>query len=210
MYRFEWNGSYLGDVTPLIKSIELEGNYYLATFTNDQQAYIFNFENSLSLIADELKPLFGLPKVGRHKCIINNKQILLCRKLGDETPFEETENFFLSELQRIFIFRWALGFTLSSTLRMRKLKSGVISIVSYQETSINYDKNNNRRSHISEAYLKKWFKNEGGVESIVKNMFTSEDFNKLRFKIDETIRAIDKEYVWWNANIIDRLSNKFS
>jgi hypothetical protein len=204
-----WNGSDIGEINHLIKSCELEGNYYLVTFIDNQQAYIFNFENSLPLIADELKPLFGLPKVGRHKCLINNKKILLCRKLGEETPFEESGNFFLTELQRIFIFRWALGFTLTSTLRMRKLKSGVVSIISYQENSINYDKNNNRRSHIPDIYLKKWFKNED-VENVVKTIFTYEDFNRLRFKIDETIRNIDKEYVWWNSNIMERLGNKFS
>lgn len=205
-YNLSWDGTYLGDVTILVKTIELETNFVLVTFTNNEQAYMFKFENNIPLIADELKPLFGLVKVGRNSATINNNKVILCRKIGTEFNYGEKDQTILSNLQRIYIFRWTLGFVITSQLRKRVLNNGISFILSYSEVSINYDKNNNRRSHIPDKYL---YLFPDGVDSVVKNMFTKDDFSMLRFKIENTIRRIDQKYVWWTNDIIERMSNKF-
>jgi hypothetical protein len=205
---FKWDGTDIGDVSSHITNIEMEQNYVIINFKNNEKAYAFKFDNNIPLVTDELKILFGLPKVGRHKCIINDKKIILCRKICAENTLQENDKFNDNELQRIYVFRWALGLTLSSSLRIRKFDNGINSLLSYQEISIDYDNNNIRRSVIPDTIIKKYFNNRENLDILVKNMFPYNEFVNLRVKIDNIIRRVDKEYVWWNANIIERLTNK--
>lgn len=206
--NFKWDGSYIGEVQHLIKSYERINKYVRVEFEN-VSAYAFKYENKICLMADEIKPLFGLVKIGRHHAKWTNKDILLCKIEGEENVLDGLSDIKIEEIQKSYIFRWALGFSSygDDILRIRKYKSGIKTVTSYIECEYDYNPKNKFCSKITKSVIEKWFYDIAIIDSLIKSMFKREDLPELRNKLDSIIRKIDPSHILWVTCIIFRIQS---
>lgn len=201
-----WDGSELGDITNEIGIIEQKPN--LLVELRNEKGYLTFYKDSILLIADELKPLFGLEKIGRHKCIYNGEPAILHRKKGMEYTAVDYDSIDIKkDIQRSFAFRWILGLVQNyeNTLIVRKFKSGIVCATSFVETKYDYLKTDSKGSVIPKTCLRKWFGDLETFERVVSEMVKNETYLDLRFKIEKIIRRISKENVYWTTLIMNRI-----
>lgn len=203
----KWDGSNLGDIT---SHIEAYNGIFIKLKNESEIMRIYKFEDCVPLIADELKLLFGIIKIGRHRAIINGTDVLLCRVDGIEYEFQYMPGMSTDEIQRSYVFRWALGLVSKgeSSLCLRKYKSGIVAITSFIDRKIDYDEDKVRGSKITQTAIKKWFESPTKIAAILNQFFKKEDLFKLRCEIDSVIRRIDPSLSWWTMAIINRIQSK--
>lgn len=206
--NFLWDGSYIGNINNLIISFEIIEKYVKVKFTNCE-AYVFTYVNSIPIIADEIKPLFGLIKIGIHYGKWGDKDIILYKIEGEEKMLDTLNGIQIEEVQRAYIFRWALGFSSygDDILLTRKYKSGVKTVTSYMDLEYNYDPKHKFCSKITKSVINKWFYNSEAIDNMIKSMFKRSDLPTLRNDIDNIIRKIDPNHIAWSTSIICRLQN---
>ena len=157
--KFIWDGSFIGEINEYIISYEIIENYVRLNFKDNLSAYVFKYENSVPLIADEIKPLFGIIKIGRHSATWNGKKVLLSKIEGSESLLEGTNDIQFEDIQKSYIYRWCLGLTSfgDNILKVRTYKSGIKRVTSYVETEYNYDPKNKYCSKITKSVIIKWY-----------------------------------------------------
>jgi hypothetical protein len=207
----KWDGSDLGDITSYVEIHHIEESGVYIRLKNDKTIIrVYKFDNSIPLIADELKYLFGIIKIGRHKALYNNNDVLLCKIEGIEQQFEIKNDMYAIDIQRSLIFRWALGLTAKGEypLFMRTYKSGLISITSFLDKTITYDESKLIGSKLSTSMIDKWFYDPYDVNKLINIQFKKEDLLKIRWEIESIIKRIDNNYCWWTMAIIGRIQSK--
>jgi len=213
----KWDGSDLGDIS----------NHITHTHESSTQTYYYimgsfiivtlkEYRNNIPLISDELKPLFNLPKVGRHCVAVGNKKYIMSRYYGHEFQLEQKYIKVFPQLgnsiKLCYTFRWILGLTLSSDSSMivRKYPNELITAISYKEINLDYT-DLKRGSKLSQKCLRQWFNDSNEeINNTVKLMINDRDLSLLRFDIDRVVRRVDKNMVWWTAFILERLSLQMS
>jgi hypothetical protein len=216
----KWDGSELGDIS----------NYITHTYETSTQIYYYimgsfiittptyhivtlkEYKNNIPLISDELKPLFNLPKVGRHSVTLNDKRYIMSRYYGHEFRLEPQYIKVFPQLgnsiKLCYTFRWILGLTLStdSSMIIRQYPNALITAISYKERNLDYT-DLKRGSKLSQKCLRQWFNDSNEeINKTVKLMINDRDLTLLRFDIDRIVRRVDKNMVWWTAFILERLS----
>ena len=220
--QFKWDGSHLG---PLDLSIEKHYEFIqddvirrilvLNPAAGGGLVHLNRFDGNIPLIADELKPLFGLPKIGRHRCTVANargvpREALISRIDGEEMPFKAelaSDARLVACVQRCYLFRWALGLTRNSdsALWMRTYKSGVTCVTSYRETKVDYEKTKCQGAVIPDSVMKRWFGDWDKVDQTARQVFGETTAAILKFNIEDIIRRYDTTYVWWAGAIVNRI-----
>lgn len=203
-----WDGSYIGQIENIIKSYEIIDKYVKVNFEN-VSAYAFKYENKIPLIADEIKPLFGLVKIGRHHALWGTKDVLLCKIEGVEMSVDTSSDIQIEEIQRSYVFRLVLGFSSygDDILRVRKYRSGVKTVTSYIESEYTYEPKHKYCSKITKSVISKWFYDVTIVDKLIKSMFKREELPILRNKIDEIIKRIDPSQILWVTCLIFRIQS---
>lgn len=210
---FKWDGSNIGAVDQHIASYRIiSGRVYLY-FKDGTVALANRYDNSVALICDELKPLFGLPKIGRHRCTIDNRQAIISHIACEaEHPFntEMATPELITSLQRCYLFRWVLGLTQNSdaALWVRRYKSGVVIVTSYRENNVAYHKKSPAGAIIPDVSMKRWFTHWDQVNALTSQLFGSRNLSELRFEIDAIIRRVDPKQVSWIACIMQRIQER--
>lgn len=209
---FTWDGSNVGKVDEWIVKSEVVNGNTMIHFTDGTIAIGNGYFNSIPLIADELKPLFGIVKIGRHRCIIGGKDAIISRVEGVEFPF--TTSFatqdHLESIRRAYVFRWALGLVsnVDASLWVRQYKNGLSFVTSYKETKFDYASQSAQGSCISGTILRRWFNTWDVVDETMSNIFKDVNMAYLRFAIEDIVKRLDRQLITWTSSIIKRIQER--
>lgn len=145
-------------------------------------------------------------KIGRHICKYKNKTYIISQikdtesNLEDFTKYSESEK---NKIKKSFHFRYLLGMpnnTLKS-LVFRKYKNGFKYITSERDDKIFcWD-------DLPDKLVKDIFEDWWNIDKMTKKMFKNINLINFRFKLEETINRISKDYSWISIFIIQRIRN---
>lgn len=239
---FGWDGS---DVTPIISQCDIhEAKYDKTTYwilsINDPSKKDIAFgdrrndnnivcmvktsksKNPIPCLIDELKPVFGLQKLGTHWCRFKGKVKILIRcVLNEEGHIKEEINLNMidvvssllkMQIQEIFAFRELLGITCSytSSIILRDSRDGSVYPVSFYEPNMVFD-----QKVIPVTVLEKWFDDDMTIDMTVQRLMKIRDINQIgvvlhniRNKIEETIERVDRRTIGFEAQILGRISER--
>jgi len=171
-----WNGSFLGDYPKsyiiTVKKTRIGTIWMLNINGLIQPVIAKRCSNSFISIVDELKPLFGLLKLGTHRLSINGVPHVIFQVLfteEDEIVIETSLNHlprdhalrsdetFCHRVQNIFAFRELLGLKSSyeSSIRLRQYGETIVPISAREVSS--YLIEGGSRPIISASILERWF-----------------------------------------------------
>lgn len=205
METFKWDGSFIDNLN-IISVIKIQRTKYWAIKLNNYVVYceVRASRNLFPVIVDEIKPLFGLKKLGTHWCyqngikyiltqanINNNGDIIQNTLLKDFSLTDQTNNTLINEIRKIFVFKDILGVNKNDESHIIIIKNENNCFpISYME-SIVTDSN----STISTAILEKWFI-DINIDDIVKDMTNIENGDQVLDKIynihDNIVSIIEK------------------
>lgn len=209
---WKWDGSHVGAIDDLISEHQMVGKYLVVFLKDRTCGFINRYDTSVPLIADELKPLFGLAKMGRHRCTVTGREAIITRYIEEEGPFSPgvlTSPATVLAIRRAYLFRWALGLlhNVDGSLWYRKYKSGVIDVTSCRDSKIGYEKTT---SIITQAVLKRWFNNDWSlVNETAHHVFGGRQIKAFLSEIGTIIRRVDPNFGWWSNAIIGRLKQRW-
>lgn len=226
---FKWDGSYLGQVER--KDIEWElktkrGKYFKIKIDgNDITCQFKTSKTALPCIIDELKPLFGLEKLGTHYVKINTtKYILIRTKLfvdmgGIEEDYglnelvknkEVFDEDFIKKVQKIYIFRNILNVssTFDRSIRVRFDENEKMYPLSFTEIKMEPDK----RKPLSAVCIRRWFdKDETLYKTILSDMLniTGEtSILSFRNEMDKVFSRVSTDSVAYKNSILRNIQDK--
>ena len=228
---FKWDGSYLGRH---LKSIVVattkvdKKRFCQITIQNETAIGILKIvRNTTACIVDEMKILFGLPKLGTHNFHLENHLCLFIRgtidnygstvdnlMLKDIKLPQPIDSKLLFQVQSIFCFRDILGIATGNegTVAIISPLSDRPYPVSVNENTFNFYE---RKSLISNVLMKKWF-GETSPSSVLAQMIyydpsemsISETLSLYRSELEKIINRIDKNMIWISVFIIERMMRK--
>ena len=154
-------------------------------------------------IIDELKPVFGLPKIGTHRCICGHRNYVLCRVNANPVTGEIVEDallsniaydtklpngaplvtsIFVAQVQELFVFRELLGVTSSFekavAIRVTSRQGGKhykAYPLSFTESKMDPTQ---RDRVIPETVIKRWF-GTTSVDKVVSRILGINDRDSL-------------------------------
>lgn len=206
--KFPWDGSNIGDIDHLISKFDIIDKRVILTFIDESKAYATKHTNTICLIADELKPYFGMDKIGRCVCIINGTLAIIHRIIGIENNLSDVDfDVNVNHVRKVFIFRWFLGLirNYDASIMIRQYKSGIYSIISLYDNMYDYDREF-QGSNIPKTAKVKWFNDEDAHNNMARYMLSNYTFIEIRSIIDRVIKRIDREHSLWSIAICSRLS----
>jgi hypothetical protein len=228
MATLEWNGSYLGEFSKdAILSTDGHSNnhdndkYWTLQLGAPVTCRVKTTKTSFPNVIDELKSLFGLPKLGTHQIRINHKNYVLIRcpesgvtevPLNQFTPELSHYPLFRRQVQEILIFRdiLAVPVTFESSLRVRQQPRRHPVPISYREPSMSF----NPSKPILSAMLQNRWLNDANVNQILTRMVridpedVSSGISEFRSNVETVISRVDKSLIWCSAFIIERLMSR--
>jgi hypothetical protein len=236
---FIWDGSSLGTITEknilnkyIIKYLE-----YWDILINGFHTIciIRKYKDYTPCIVDELKPLFGLIKLGTHYIKYDNNYIILIRSRVNKECKEVIGELFLHEyvensglfdekivqkIKEIYVFRDFLCMNNSnddSIILRKNITDDDILPISIIDTSLKIDKlvDPTTPSVLSESVFNKWLTNDSPSEILTKmcrikneNTIVLTLFH-LKSKINVILNRIsNNEYIDLSDIIINRICNK--
>lgn len=217
--ELKWDGSDLGEISSCISEYEQHSDkvlyIYISTNTSIVPARCYRDYGILPIILDELKPLFGIPKIGRHRATIDGRPVLLSRVSSGgmlslkQIPEEKsTESWIIEQVRKVYVFRWIMGMisNFDSSIGVIVTHNNCLSVTSYKDTKIEPSKMKKTNS-IPQTAIKKWF---GGswdnvnttLSQMITYLYNDEDsLGKLNMDVCSTIYKFDKSLTVL-ANII--------
>lgn len=184
MNTFRWDGSYLGQhPKSIVIATSKPHRYRFSQLMIDRSTtYVIMKESKtiIPCIIDELKPLFGLTKLGTHSIHIGGRLYVLVHVISDEKglPIEDPKlsevklpdpvpSEWIQEIRKIFCFRQLIGlkYTPSCTIIVRT-KNDLLSFISIWEADFDFQKNG---PSVSKYVTKKWF-GETSILSVIDEM----------------------------------------
>ena len=221
-----WDGSHLGDISEYFISINEPEDGKIGSKLNLKiknrivTCYAWKFKNKLPLLIDELKPLFGIPKIGRHTCIIHENHLLIARCINKneniyDSLIHEIDN---EKMEELITLRHIFGILGSSNSFWYRPTVGVML---YRDITINFDK---KTSKISDSLINKYFDSdrervELAMERLLRKSCVSHNINPsspthllkiqqlLRIEIEKVIRRLDPDLIYINVCILSRIQN---
>jgi len=204
-----WNGSYLGvfDATIIKQRYYCNGNWFW-DLADGTRCLIRLCKNTQACLIDELKPIFGLDKIGTHTITVGVKLYLLMRSPPpnqkiihlNEIPFVNEQ--LVNGVRGIFAFRYLL--------QANKTNEKCIAIFANENNEIyplDFDddiigKNYKKRGTLSKSLYKKWFEDyKEKISSTLVSLLNlegkdhSKEYGDLRKKIENVFVRIDPENI---------------
>lgn len=221
MSIFCWDGSSLGEhpQSVVVQSTVVGKITYWLLEINNERA-LCSVKKSIGTymcVVDEMKPLFGLQKLGTHRIKIKKEYVLTREVEGEDgkpvidpvlstIPAERVESV-RTEVQKILAYRDLLGIA-SSFERNIVLRDNCP--ISVREYSTVLDKSNT--GILSKRLLDKWFV-EREVCEVIKKIAEYRGnpqrcVANLRERMEGVINRVDKEWIWYSGFIVDRLMRR--
>ena len=225
----KWDGSYLGvyrqgDITP--SSVIIQGVCQVTLTLKTEYAQITGIMKRMAsvftCIADELKPVFHLPKIGTHHLHIGSVRYVLMRPYIPYIRLSELESAnailhsvaFIHRVQETFSFLEALGICcpFESHLLLTN-HEGKAHTLSYRDVSTVAAKG---KFVLPMTIIRCWFSSDrsaitaamrrlAGIPAFPDEEAITERLFHLRAAIHEVITRIDNDHVWLTAFIIERI-----
>lgn len=204
--HFAWDGSTITNISHSMFE-QLSSGRYSLSLDSSIRFRVEEFKNSTPLIIDELKPIFGLPKIGRHKVeYLDFSSQLLCRELGFERPvclrrakfpidLEETYDIFKTRL-----FRWIVGLPtifVGKDMIFRTSDSGC-EVVSWRDEKIDFARTDPK---FLIGVGSSWDPGKA-----MKEMLYGYTYGSLKDAVSDVIRRIDSSMIWFVNDIMARVS----
>ncbi len=244
----QWDGTFLGYITKhqILDIMKHDRETYWrlqvkeGTINTSIICRVKTAKDTLFCIADELKQLFGLPKVGSHWVRMGKKIIILSRvdsdKDHDVLVYNKLSAFdkdiypdFAEEVRNIFAFKQAFGIKYATLNAVKIVKipdreedkdDELLSwcAQSVKDTHLVKETTNGLiESVVKSSMLKLWFsKDDTMVRIQIHKLFKMRPDNFklkwgfLKLKINDTIKRVDKERVTYGNIFEKRISYYFS
>lgn len=220
-FNFKWNGTYLGILTSenILTTIRTNVTYCRISYKGCETTCILRWiKNSLPCLIDEIKPLFGLEKLGTHWAHYKSKCVMLIQYTGSpyyllkdiksKYPHIVKDKSFLYRIQQIYVFREILQLSHSNDSSIRVLISNQNFIpISFTDSSISH-------SHVQlpKTVIKSWF-NVSEPSTILLKMFPithhiqiSEFSSQLLSNIQQLSLRIDPDTIGYASCISDTIT----
>jgi hypothetical protein len=200
----QWNGEYC-EVAGRAARVLGDGKVKVYSST----AKVFTHRDNVSLVADELKSIFGTIKCGRQATVMRGKSYILYLDEDEDLPFTEVEargiGFFPDDVRKSFIFRWACGFSClgEKSLMTRIDETGARRVFSYGEKEIKNDSRLKVGCSMMKRIEIKYF--GGNFTDFLKMMFKGVTYFDLHEHITRVIGRIDPSMLWWADFICRRI-----
>ena len=215
---FKWDGSSLGSHRyNIIESSAIIDNIkYAHIKLNNEETYAIYYRSDslFPCIIDELKPLFGLIKLGTHSILIESKQFILVKvptssgSIITEVSVDKLDNKmstkFQDMLKQVFIFRNLMG--LSSSLKAIHIRFDK----EWLPTSYLDHGYRSGRSSLNNNIITKYFGDSfkvytRGYLKIQHGRQLSSSLSNWRSSIDLIVKRIDIGHIWISGNVINRM-----
>ena len=210
----EWDGSHIGDYDSdiILNTVaHYPYNMYLIYISNlmiePRWVSMHKSDSKYPCIIDEIKTIMGITKIGTHSLLIKRTLYILYNvlsypKLLRDLDVNQIEGLYLSQLkvkvQDTFVFRMIVG--LSSNQ-----ESSIILVNGCPSSYRNkIDLDEDKNPDISQIMVKKWFV-DTIEDSIRRFIYPSERTFHMRQRIQVVINRIDKDLIWIDNFIMDRL-----
>lgn len=186
--------------------LRLEETFYALVIEKNKKYGLF------PILSDELKPLFGLRKLGSHQIQIGKKEYFLFRVEFDHDTlyWDVTLTEYKEKIEdrkmiaKIFIFHDLLAITNAnqSSIILRK-EAGELAAYSYVLKNSHFFKDSVSLPYkVSNKWLEEYDHGELLQEMIGDNLA------ELGFEIEKVIRRIDRDFVWLSSSILDRIMKR--
>jgi len=237
---FVWNGTCLGAFNNenIISSLICDGFEYwtIQLYGHYTVAMIRKTKNYTQCLVDELKPVFGLNKLGTHYAMYKGGYVILIKARTDISGNSIVTDYLLSytsstgsminksltdKIKDIYVFRDLLCLTKSFdsgiALRRSDKDPDVIYPVSLIDSSIKIERLSNITvsTYMPEVVFNRWIKNERPRIILTKmcKVFNKEKISTRLFRLKSEIDKIIKQvcvYEYSNLSdvIIARINNK--
>lgn len=236
----KWDGTHLGQFHEsiiLAKTKTKHGRYWkikipLTDKPEPREVEVYCLakivKNFFPAIIDEIKPIFGLPKMGTHTLRIEGFLYLIIRIptirgiiiedhcLNELTINPTTNMLFCRQVQEILCFRdlLALSSTYESSIHVRYMEPNHPFPISFVENNMNFTEN--KRPVLSKRMIKRWFGDTPINIVLLRLMRIGKDdlrrfpeiLAKYRKDIEEAINRVNKDSIWCSNFILNRLSNR--
>lgn len=213
---FKWNGTYLGEIS----DENIKNRFYYSSF----EYWIVALDRYLTTcmvkktkhyttcLVDELKPIFGLNKLGTHYCKYKTSYAILIRArtnlTGDliisDTLLSSCVNILdsgiIEQIKRIYIFRDLLCLTKSTdssiALRINDKLNSVVYPISMIDSNIKLERLTDLTisTYLSEIIFSRWIKDESPSLILCKmcNVFDKNKIITRIFKLKQDITDITR------------------
>lgn len=223
---FTWDGSNVTDFieddhTILEEGVYEKKKYWIISNRGEKEVCLVrSATSSLPCLIDEIKPIFGLEKIGTHWFKFKGKIMILIRleREQDSVLEELTLNEFgynkdlEYEIQKIFVFRELLGISKSyeKSIILRNKKFFIKPISFYEPNMCPA----NCSKVIPDSVLEKWFKGVN-IDQIVLKLIgvnSIENMNivlsEIKSKMDQIVLRVDPNAVMHLDEIISRIRGR--
>jgi hypothetical protein len=222
--KLDWDGSDLGDITEYYVKVskpapgKVGSKLVLLIDGKKVTCFAWKYKDDVPLLIDEMKPLFGLAKLGRHKCEIDGIKLLLGRivRVSENLVNYDVDRYDSALLEEVFIFRFIFGIISSGECIWYRKGEGVIS---FKEITISFE---SKASRLSNVIIKNRFRDDNSRlgKAMLRLLLKSEkkgspisDGEKrfrritqlLRIKMDTIARRVSREYVWIGSHVQSRI-----
>jgi len=174
---------------------------------------------TVPVLIDELKPIFGLQKLGTHWCVHRDKTKILIKiertpegHINEELKLNEIEkssNLLKLQVQEIFTFRELLGITCSYESSIIIRNNGYSPVSFYEPNMLMTDK-----KVIPYKVLDKWFK-DTSIDDVVKKLLKIHSIDRigvvlhrLRVEFDSIVERTDKRNIGFKTFILNRITER--
>lgn len=213
----DWDGSFLGNYTE--EEAKIQGDHCII---NGVRYYIKHKKDTIYCIIDEIKPLFGIKKIGTHRLNIGNKAFVIYNlELPDKIntvysyDYKKFTPKYRTEVRKILIFRYLFGITplsdrsILADINGKNPEEEICEPLGFNELSVSIVKH--KDVMFTQSINNKWFKtNEKSIildKMILYNKLGPvECFNTLRTNMCEIINRIDKNQISLESFIIEKIN----
>lgn len=222
--RLKWDGEHLGEIDKYVvayRKNDYDDCIFLWEYKNKKlvltEVRIMKYKDDVPLIADDLKALFQLPQVGKHRGSYKGQECIITRFLGDisyEHYFYENKKDnltpgFIQEIRRLYVFRYLICLNCNYENRIEiRTGLGAHFPISCRENTYSLNPIDSA-SRIPRNVIKEWFDDKDEmVIDVAKEMLEGKDITMFRFQISDTIRKYEHgKYISWVNAIYDRIRN---
>lgn len=222
--KLKWNGEHLGEIdryTVAYRKNDYDDCIFVWELKSKKliltEVRIMKYKDDIPIIADDLKALFQLPQVGKHRGTFKGQECIITRFLDDisyeryfyENKRETITSGLVQEIRRLYVFRYLICLNCNYENRIEiRTGLGTHFPISCRENTYSLDPIDSA-SRIPKNVIKEWFDNDDEmVVAVAKEFLEGKDITMFKFKIGDTIRKYDHgKYISWVNSIYDRIRN---
>jgi hypothetical protein len=209
--KIDWDNTFIGEIDTLVSESNNEKNKINILICNEKVS-LYEFENFIPLICEELKELFKLRKSGKHIVKYKNKHMLMVKSKNQfnlkyylesqNIKINKLPDYIKNEVKKFIAFRYICCLKTNTEKCFDIVFDPLVPpyIIDTSEDDINYN------SKISQRLITDWYGNTENFHNTIKELINDRDITLLRFQIQKIIEKFDKNLITWSNVIYNRMS----